>query len=114
MIGALVNEGRSVNYLFFYACDLLRPFLFFVLLGYIPMKFGIGFDVTGKPPSAAEVNESRVMQLQHISKIGVLSAFLIPIRLLAIIYFTIWLTVDKSPWLVATLFILTLLPLHFK
>lgn len=71
MIGALVDEGRSVKLPVFYACDLLRPFLFFVLLGYIPRKFGIGFDVTGKPPSAAEVNEKAAMQLQHISKIGV-------------------------------------------
>ncbi|MDP2882377.1 MAG: hypothetical protein Q8N89_12425 [Azonexus sp.] len=100
--------------LFFGACDLLRPILFFVLLGYVPMKFGIGFDVTGKPPSAAEVRETRTMQLQRISEIGLSSVFLIPIRLLVIAYFTIWLVVDMSPWLFAALFVLSLLPLYFK
>lgn len=72
--------------LFFGACDLLRPFLFFVLLGYVPMKFGIGFDVAGKPPSVAEVHKSRVMQLQRISEIGIFSVFLIPFRLLAVVF----------------------------
>jgi hypothetical protein len=103
-----------VTDLFFGACDLLRPFLFFVLLGYVPMKFGIGFDVAGKPPSAAEVHESRTLQLQRISEIGVFSVLLIPLRLLVVVYFTIWLIVDKNPWLVAALFVLTLLPLYLK
>lgn len=100
--------------LLFGACDLMRPILFFVLLGYVPMKFGVGFDVAGKPPSNAEVRESRKMQLQRISEFGLFSIFLIPIRLLVVTYFTIWLIVDKSPWLFAALFIFSLLPLYFK
>ncbi len=100
--------------LFYGACDLLRPTLFFVLLGYVPMKFGIGFDVAGKPPSAAEVRETRAMQLERISEIGLFSMLLIPIRLLVIAYFTIWLIVDKSLWLVAALFVVSLFPMSFK
>lgn len=100
--------------LFFRACDLLRPILFLVLLVYVPMKFGIGFDVAGKPPSTAEVRETRAMELQRISEIGLFSLFLIPIRLLVVAYLTIWLVVDKSPWLVTALFVLTLLPLYLR
>ncbi len=99
---------------FFVACDLLRPVLFFVLLGYVPMKFGISFDVVGKPSSAAEVREARAIQLQRISEIRFLSIFLIPLRMLVVAYFTIWLVVDKSPWLFAVLFALSLLPMHFN
>ncbi|KUF41604.1 hypothetical protein [Comamonas kerstersii] len=99
--------------LFLGACDLLRPILFFVLLAYAPMKFGIGFDVAGKPPSAAEIRNARALQLQRIAKIGLFSIFLVPVRLLAVAYFTIWLLVDKTPWLIVALFVLSLLPLYF-
>ena len=99
--------------LFFGVCDLLRPILFFVLLGYVPMKFGISFDVAGNPPSAAEIRAARDVQLEHMKKIG-FSVFLIPIRLLGVAYLTIWLVVDKNPRLFVALFILSLLPLYFK
>ena len=100
--------------LFFGACDLLRPILFFVLLGYVPMKLGISFDVAGKPPSAAEIRNTITEQLQRIAGVGLFSVFLIPMRLLVVAYFSIWLIVDKSPWLLVALFVLSLLPLHFK
>jgi hypothetical protein len=95
-------------------CDFLRPILFFVLLGYAQMKFGITFDIAVKPPSADEIRRARDQQLQRITEPGLVNALRIPFRLLAVAYFTIWLLVDKNPLLVAILFVLTLIPLYLS
>lgn len=94
-------------------CELLRPVLFFALLGYLPMKFGIGFDVAGNAPSVDDIRKSRDAQLRRISEVGGLNALLIPLRLLVVSYFTAWLLIDKSPLSVVALFTLTLIPIYF-
>ena len=95
-------------------CELLRPILFFALLGYVPMKFGIGFDVAGKPPSTEEVRVSRDSQLQRLNSVGIFNALLSPFRLLAISYFAMWLLIDKYLAFIVVLFVFTFLPLYFK
>ena len=95
-------------------CNLFRPILFFSLLGYIPMKLGIGFDVASKAPSADEVRNERNIQAKRIMSFDVVDVLLIPIRLLTVIYFTIWLLIDMRPLLVVSMFLLTLLPVYLK
>jgi hypothetical protein len=95
-------------------CDFLRHILFFVLLFYAQMKFGITFGFAGQPPTADEIRRSRNEQLQRITEPGLVNALRIPFRLLAVAYFTIWLLVDKNPLLVAILFFLTLIPLYLS
>lgn len=106
--------GGGVPEIFIDICNLLRPILFFSLLGYIPMKLGIGFDVASKAPSTNEVREERNVQVKKILSFKVVDVFLIPIRLLTVIYFTIWLLIDMRPLLVVSMFLLTLLPVYFK
>jgi len=99
--------------LFVCISDFMRPILFIALLMYVPMKIGIGFDIAFKAPTSNEIRESRDYLVKNIFKGSILAVFYMPFRLLAISYFTVWLLVDKNPWLVAALFFLTLTPVYF-
>jgi hypothetical protein len=100
--------------LLYAALDILRPILFFGLLAYIPMRFGISADVAGQPSSATEVRASRADQLNKIKDTGITGLLLIPLRLLFITYLTVWLLVDKSPTFILVLFCVTLVPIYLR
>lgn len=99
--------------LFVGICDFMRPILFIALLGYVPMKIGIGFDIAFKAPTSNEIRASKDVFVKKLFKGGMLAVFYMPFRFLAIFYFTVWLLVDKNPWFVAALFFLTLIPVYF-
>ena len=100
--------------LLYTALDILRPILFFALLAYIPMRFGISTDVAGQRCSAAEVRTSRTDQLNKVKDTGMKGLLLIPLRLLFIAYLTVWLLVDKSPMFILVSFCVTLVPFYLR
>lgn len=74
------------------------------------MKFGISFDVIGKGCTAAEVKLERAKQLASLGHITLFNLLVLPFRLIVILYFSLWLVVDLTPWLYFLLFLITLIP----
>ena len=94
------------------ASELLRPILFFALFFYLPMKFGFCFDIVAKRPTSGEVKDTQQQLITNLADTSFRGLVRGPFRLLGIVYFTLWLAIDKCPKVIAALFLLTLLPVY--
>jgi hypothetical protein len=100
--------------LIFEILDAFRPWLFLAGIAYVPMKIGVSFDVAGMPPSPNEIRMARNVQLSRIRVISPTNIFLFLPRLIAIIYFSVWLFIDRGPLIFLGLFLLTTVPVYFR
>lgn len=100
--------------LIFIFFNFVRPVLFLLLIFYLPMKLGVGFDVAAKNCSAEEVRKERMRQLGNINCKTVANFLMLPFRVLVVVYFSIWLLVDRAPMVFILLFIVTLMPLFSR
>ncbi|MGE0351431.1 hypothetical protein [Hydrogenophaga sp.] len=89
----------------------LRLALLLIIILWASMRFGISFDFAGKGCNASEVRAELKEQIHGLGDLSVSGAIKSPFRLLAIVFFSIWLAVDRMPWLYCLFFALTLLPL---
>jgi hypothetical protein len=100
---------------FFYSMsELLRPVLFLALFFYLPLKSGFLFEIVIAPPTSEKVKDTQQQLITNLADLSFRGLIRGPFRLLGILYFTLWLAIDKCPKLIAALFLLTLLPLFFS
>lgn len=94
------------------ASEMFRPVLFFVLLAYVPMKLGIGFDLAAQAPTVEQVAAEKKKQLQFLRTPSLRTVALYPLRILAFLYFTLWLATDKYLYPLVVIFLLSILPVY--
>ncbi|BCB27914.1 hypothetical protein SKTS_28000 [Sulfurimicrobium lacus] len=94
------------------ASGVFRPVLFFVLLAYLPMKLGLGFDVAAQAPTAEQVLAAREKQLQFLRNPSLRTFALYPLQILVFLYFTLWLATDKFLYPLVAIFLLSVLPVY--
>ena len=98
-----------MNEFLYQASEMLRPILFLVLLSYVPMKLGIGFDVAAQAPTVEQVSAEREKQLKFLRNPSLRTVALYPLRILAFLYFTLWLATDKYLYPLLGIFLLSVL-----
>ena len=91
--------------------ELLRPVLFLALFFYLPLKSGFLFDIVITPPTSEKVKDTQQLLITNLTDPSLRGLIRGPFRLLGVLYFTLWLAVDKCPKSIAALFLLTLRPL---
>lgn len=93
-------------------CTQARPFLFVALFLYLPMKWGVSFDLAGQPPTADEIRAERNKQIALLAKPTFLVLLTAPFRILTIAWFSLWLLIDKCPIALVALLVVSLVPLY--
>jgi hypothetical protein len=100
---------------FFYSMsEFLRPVLFLALFFYLPLKSGSLLEIVIAPPTSEKIKETRQQLIINLAELSLRGLIRGPFRLLGILYFTLWLAIDKYSKLIVALFLITLLPLFFS
>jgi hypothetical protein len=76
------------------------------------MKLGVGFDVAAQAPTVEQVAADRKRQLQFLRNPSLRTVALYPLRILAFLYFTLWLATDKYLYPLVAIFLLSVLPVY--
>ncbi len=98
--------------LLYQASGVFRSVLFFVLLAYLPMKLGVGFDIAAQAPTAEQVSTEREKQLQFLRNPSLRSFAFYSLQVLVFLYFTLWLATDKYLYPLVAIFLLSVLPVY--
>ncbi len=94
--------------------NFIRPVLCVVLVFYMPIKIGVSLDLVAKGCTPEEVRKECFNQILHIKKAKFIGVVILPFRIGIVMFLSLWLFVDRAPFVWIFIFFLTVVPVCLK